>query len=78
VKLTQSKIETLIGKGYLYAEVIIPEKGNNAKVLHAKVTVLQSQASTAPHGVFIPIPILLLDDYSSLGSVIIDVGDGTG
>lgn len=78
VKLSQSKIENLIGKGYLYAEVIIPERGNNAKVLHAKVTVLQSQSSTAPHGVFIPIPMLLLDDYSSLGSVIIDVGDGTG
>lgn len=78
LNLSQSKIETLIGKGYLYAEVIIPERGNNAKVLHTKVTVLQPQASTAPHGVFIPIPILLLNDYSSLGSVFIDVGDGTG
>lgn len=76
LNLSHGKIQQLASKGYLYAQVIIPDKGNNAKVLHAKVTVNQSQSSTGPYNVFVPIPILLLNDYSSLGSVVVKMGEG--
>lgn len=71
-------IEVLACKGHLYIEVVIPQDTARAKVLHTKVTIKhQTNDSHAPFEVWLPIPLLLLNDYNKLGTVSINV-EGKG
>ena len=71
-------IEILACKGHLYVEVVIPQNTSKAKVLHTKVTIKhQTNDSHAPFEVWLPIPLLLLNDYKQLGTVIVNI-EGKG
>lgn len=72
--ISNEKIAKTISSGHLYAQVIVPQKGNNARVLHAKVTINTQQTTNGPNDVWIPIPILMTDDFSNLGSVRAKIG----
>ena len=56
------KLKSLAARGYLYGELMIPKTGN-AKVLHSKITVDVSQSNSSSYDVFIPVPLMLLDDF---------------
>lgn len=88
LNLDANKIEKLASKGYLYAQIIIPEKSGNAKVFHAKVIAkyAQSESQSGPFEVWIPLPILLLNKFSTItkvtvmgksGAVTVGTGDIT-
>ena len=68
IEWTEDKLRSLAAKGYLYGELMVP-KGDNAKVLHARITVDISQSETSPYDVFVPVPLMLLDDFKELGYV---------
>lgn len=64
----EEKLKKLAAKGYLCGELMVP-KGDNAKVLHSKITVDISQSNTSAYDVFVPVPLMLLDDFKELGYV---------
>lgn len=72
--ISNEKIAKMISSGHLYAQVIVPQRGNNARVLHAKVTINTQQSNSGPNDVWIPIPILMTDDFSDLGSIRAKIG----
>lgn len=72
--LKANKIKKIAADGHLYAEILIPIKGNNAKALHAKVIINSPANDKVPFDVWIPVPILMLDDFKELGTVTVDVG----
>lgn len=78
LKLTQAKLEKLVSKGFLYAEVLVPTVAGSAKVLHIKITINSSQCTTGGFDVWLPNPLLLLDDFSSLCNVKVNAGNGKG
>ena len=72
--LKANKIKKIASDGHLYAEILIPTKGNNAKALHAKVIINSPSNDKVPFDVWVPVPILMLDDFKELGTVTVDVG----
>ena len=74
--LSQTKIQQFISKGYLNAQILIPQKGTNARALHAKVILNAPQLSSGTFDVWIPNPILLLNDFSEIGSITVSRGKG--
>jgi hypothetical protein len=46
----------------------------NAKVLHSKITVDISQSNTSAYNVFVPVPLMLIDDFKELGYVKVEHG----
>lgn len=84
LNLTSDKIGKLASLGHLYAEILVPQgsKGSSgnqsAKVLHAKVTVNKAQSTTGSLDIWIPIPLLLLNDFNSIADVKVDAGIGKG
>jgi hypothetical protein len=63
-------LKTIAAKEALFAEVVLPTgKGSNAKVLHAMVTADIVDMQGMPFQVHIPNPLILLNDYKSIGSV---------
>ena len=63
-------MKTIAAKEALFAEVVLPTgKGSNAKVLHAMVTADIVDMQGMPFQVHIPNPLILLNDYKSIGSV---------
>lgn len=83
----QKNIQDLASKGYLYAEVLVPKSETSAHVLHSRVTINYGQSGesittglgeqTAKYDVFLPLPILLLDDFKALCSVTVDASNNT-
>ena len=49
----------------------------NAKVLHSKITVDISQSNTSAYNVFVPVPLMLIDDFKELGYVKVEHGNKT-
>ena len=70
--LKANKIKKIASDGHLYAEILIPTKGNNAKALHAKVIINSPANDKVPFDVWIPVPILMLDDFKELGTVTVE------
>ena len=70
--LKANKIKKIASDGHLYAEILIPTKGNNAKSLHAKVIINSPANDKVPFDVWIPVPILMLDDFKELGTVTVE------
>lgn len=74
-------IKTLASKGLLYGEIMIPistsKDVNNKfqnKVIHFKVVAnVPNSSQTGSYKVYIPIPVLLLDDYKEVGNILIEV-----
>ena len=73
-KWTLEIIQKLASQGYLIAEVLLPIGEDQAKVLHSIVTVRHEIQSGGPFEVWLPIPLLLLEDFSSLATVKVKVG----
>ena len=73
---TDSFIETLASRGYLFAEVLLPFNNDTAKVLHSRVTVRHQLCSGGPFEVWLPLPLVLLDDFSALGQVSVHTNNG--
>lgn len=73
---TDSFIETLASRGYLFAEVLLPFNNDTAKVLHSRVTVRHQLCSGGPFEVWLPLPLVLLDDFSALGQVSVHTTNG--
>lgn len=70
IEWTDQKLKTLAAKEALFAEVVLPTgKGSNAKVLHAMVTADITDIQGEPFQVHIPNPLILLNDYNSIGTV---------
>ena len=70
IQWTEQKLKTIAAKEALFAEVVLPTgKGSNAKVLHAMVTADIVDMQGMPFQVHIPNPLILLNDYKSIGSV---------
>ena len=77
----------MASKGQLYAEVLVPKTETSAYVLHSRVIVDYGQSGesittglgeqTAKYDVFLPLPILLLDDFKALCSVTVDASNNT-
>lgn len=84
LNLTSDKVGKLASLGYLYAEILVPQgnkgsSGNQSvKVLHAKVTVNKAQSTTGSLDIWMPIPLLLLNDFNSIADVKVDAGIGKG
>lgn len=77
--LTQAKLQRIISLGNLYAQILVPQRKTSAKVLHAKVTLtVGTGTSNGPYVIYVPTPILLLKDFESIGSVVVDAGDNKG
>lgn len=71
IEWSEQKLKSIAGKSGLFAEVVLPfgKGSNNAKVLHAMVISDIPDSSGAPFQVHIPNPLLILNEYSSIGSV---------
>lgn len=70
IEWTEQKLKSIAAKEALFAEVVLPTgKGSNAKVLHAMVTVDVVDMQGMPFQVHIPNPLILLNDYKSIGTV---------
>ena len=65
---TENNLKSLAAKGHLCGELMVP-KGDNAKVLHSKITVDISQSNTSSYDVFVPVPLMLINDFKELGYV---------
>lgn len=74
---TLEAIEKLASKGYLYAQVLLPISSSKAKVLHSQVTVRRQIAGQGPFEVWLPLPLILLNDFSELGKIIVNAGNST-
>lgn len=75
IKWTDKTLKDLMSKSCIFAEVLLPRADDTttADVLHALVTVNITDNTGEPFQLFIPIPLLLLNDYNSLGNVIVTV-----
>ena len=73
VKWTAAQLENIASQGYLYAQVILPFSKKSGYALHSRVTMKHEiQGMTkGPFQVWIPIPIMLLNDFNSLGSIMV-------
>lgn len=84
LNLTSDKVGKIASLGHLYAEILVPQgrKGSSGsqsvKVLHAKVTVNKAQSTTGSLDIWMPIPLLLLNDFNSIADVKVDAGIGKG
>ena len=73
------KLKNLASQRCLFAEVMIPtskSKGSkvNAKVIHSMVTVNTNTSSeTSSYDVYLPIPLLLLNDFNDICDVEVDI-----
>ena len=72
LNITEAKLSSIASKGLLYIQIAIPITAASALYFHAKVTTNTATVSTGPFQAWIPIPILLLNDFSKIGSVIVD------
>lgn len=77
---TDSILGKIIVAKALYAELLVGNAGSSANVIHMMVTSNIPSTKDAEYKVWIPYPILLLNDYASLAQVNIGterVGGGT-
>lgn len=86
----QKNVETIAGKGWLKAEVLLPTSKSNARVLHTQVTVCHESATPpvvrdeetgevkAKYQAWLPIPLLLLNDFKSLAKIQVKTGNASG
>lgn len=78
IKWSVDTLDKLSSKGFLFAEVLLPTSDSEALVLHSKVTVKhQINDQSSPFEVWLPIPILLLTQFSKLGQVFVTTGNNT-
>lgn len=80
IEWDESKLKTLAAKECLFAEVLMPlnATSNTAKVLHAMVIADVKDYQGCPFQVHIPNPLLLLSDYSKIGSVVVNCSENSG
>ena len=74
------KLEKLAGAGAIYAELMIaPTAGTGtARVIQTKVTVKATKTiDTGGYQVYVPIPLMLLNNYKSIGEVTLKVSDNS-
>ena len=64
-----NRLIKIAGKGMLYAEIAIPNGSGSALYFHGKVTTKYTGTSSGPFEVWMPIPILLLNDFSKICSI---------
>ena len=65
-------LEKIAGEGLLYAEVMLPMSKNEYKVVHCKVIHdVKNATNTSNFMVYMPIPLLMLDDYKGIGDIIV-------
>lgn len=72
------KLEKLAGQGALYAEIMVSPAGGvgTAKVIQTKVTVKATRTiDSGGYSVYVPIPLMLLNNYKSIGDVTVKVSD---
>jgi hypothetical protein len=62
----------------LYAEILFPKSSGKAWVFHSKVTVKKPTFQGEGNTVWMPIPILLLNDFGELGNLQINLKDANG
>ena len=65
-------LEKIAGEGLLYAEVMVSMGNNEYNVVHCKVIHdVKNATNTSNFMVYMPIPLLMLDDYKGIGDIIV-------
>ena len=63
-------LEKIAGEGLLYAEVMLPMSNNEYNVVHCKVIHdVKNATNTSNFMVYMPFPLLMLDDYKGIGNI---------